>query len=98
TLADVAELERDPAALAERLIDLERALVVRECFFVFAERREADAHVVERTRFLARHAERPVDHERLGIALDRGLELADVPQRGAALVQDRRARDDRRRR
>src|SRR6185503_11331022 len=49
-LADVAELERDAGAVAERLIDLERALVVRERLLVLAERGEHDAHVVERAR------------------------------------------------
>ena len=87
-----------PAALAERLIDLERALVVRERLLVLAERGEHDAHVVERARLVARHADRAIDDERLGVALDRLLELADVPQRRAALVEDRRARDEHRRR
>ena len=69
------------AALAERLVDLERALVVRERFFVLAERRRTRCpHVVERARFVTRHADRAIDHQRLGIALDRGLELADGPQ------------------
>ncbi|HEX8953926.1 MAG TPA: hypothetical protein VF945_18845, partial [Polyangia bacterium] len=38
------------------------------------------------------HPERAIDDERLGVGLDRLLELADVPQGRAALVQDRRAR------
>ena len=39
----------------------------------------------------AGHPDRAIDDERLGVALDRLLEPADVPQRGAALVQDRGA-------
>ena len=90
---------RDAGAVAERLVELERALVVGERLLVLAERGEHHAHVVERAGLLAAHAERAVDHERLGVALDRRLEPADVPQRGAALVEDGGARDqDRRRR
>ena len=67
---------------------------MRERLLVLAETGEHDAHVVERARFLPRHPDGAIDHERLGVALNRVLELAHVPRRGAALVQDRRACDE----